>query len=583
MKNMKIAQKLITSFLVIAVFTMIVGIIGIVGMTRISNSERDMYEIQTRPLPYLAKVKETLQLMRVNVREMIISSMTGDMAQVEAAFSIIGSYMPVMEKNLGEFRASTADPAILKPFDEGRSLYAKDLTDIVLSIYDEAKTGDTAGMIEKLGACKNVSDIIIERFDKCLTLKIESAAAYSQNSSSLTSALLVIIVSVLALALAVAVFFTFYISGLISKPIVPLTDFMKKAGSDGDLFMQPEEAEKLRRFSGSKDEIGQCIGAATAFVNRIFDVASALETVAGGDLTAELALLSAKDTLGNSLNKMTENLNNIFGEMSESASQVSIGSKQLADGAQSLAQGSTEQASAIQQLSATVGEVLDKTYQNAGIANEAANLSDKIRTSAEVGSAQMENMMQAVKDINEASGQIGKVIKVIDDIAFQTNILALNAAVEAARAGQHGKGFAVVAEEVRNLAAKSAEAAKDTGVLIEASIGKASQGLNIAVETSASLKEIVEGINRSAEIVRQIAKSSGEQSAAIAHINTGIEQVAQVVQQNSATAEESAAASDDMSGQSDILAQTIMRFKLRNVGSRRIAGARPAALLPGRV
>jgi methyl-accepting chemotaxis protein len=254
----------------------------------------------------------------------------------------------------------------------------------------------------------------------------------------------------------------------------------------------------------------------------------------------------------------------MFSEINAASSQVSTGAGQVADGAQSLAQGATEQAASIQELSGSISEVASKTKTNADMADNAAKLADIIKNNAEKGSHQMDEMMKSVKEINDASQSISKVIKTIDDIAFQTNILALNAAVEAARAGQHGKGFAVVAEEVRNLAAKSADAASDTEALIASSMEKAELGVRIANETAASLAEIVSGINESGSLVTEIAHSSDDQSAAISQINTGIDQVAQVVQQNSATAEESAAASEEMSGQSAMLRELIAQFKLRD-------------------
>jgi methyl-accepting chemotaxis protein len=225
----------------------------------------------------------------------------------------------------------------------------------------------------------------------------------------------------------------------------------------------------------------------------------------------------------------------------------------------------------VEELSASITEMTGTTRENAERADKAARLADRIIESAEKGNVQMDEMMDAVAEINESSKNISKIIKTIDDIAFQTNILALNAAVEAARAGEHGKGFAVVAEEVRNLASKSAEAAKDTGAMIQSSMDKAEHGTRIVGETAESIREIVSGIGESSLLVREISKSSEEQAREIDQISLGVDQVAQVVQQNSATAEESAAASEEMSGQSDMLRQLIAQFKTKdNDAARRL-------------
>lgn len=312
----------------------------------------------------------------------------------------------------------------------------------------------------------------------------------------------------------------------------------------------------------SHDEVGLLAESFRLMVSGIQKQVEFTEYLANGDLTVAVHPRSKKDAMGIALEKLAGNLGNMFRQINASTIQVSTEARQLADSSLSLAHGATEQAETVERLSITVSEVDRNAKDNADLANKASDLANKIKNNAEKGSEQMSHMVLAVKEINEASQKIQKVIKVIDDIAFQTNILALNAAVEAARAGQHGKGFAVVAEEVRSLAAKSAAAAKDTDSLIVDAMEKAEYGVHIAAETASSLTDIMSGITESSIIIGNIAEASESQSETITEINRGIDSVTQVIQSNSATAEENAAAAQEMSGQSELLHEMITQFKL---------------------
>lgn len=273
-----------------------------------------------------------------------------------------------------------------------------------------------------------------------------------------------------------------------------------------------------------------------------------------------------------SLNNISISLSQALGEINQAADQVASGSRQVSDASQALSQGSTEQAGTLEELTASITEIANQTKQNAISAGQANELSDNAKANGIKGNDQMNGMLSSMEEINQSSANISKIIKVIDDIAFQTNILALNAAVEAARAGQHGKGFAVVAEEVRSLAARSAEAAKETTDLIEGSISKVATGTKLAKATAEALNDIADGIEKTASLVGNIANASNEQASGIEQINRGIEQVSQVVQNNSATAEESAATSEQLSSQAEILKQMVGKFRLNKQALSQLMG-----------
>jgi methyl-accepting chemotaxis protein len=325
-------------------------------------------------------------------------------------------------------------------------------------------------------------------------------------------------------------------------------------------------------YQGEFDELKQSVNNTARQLKEIMgEISQVTGRIAAADLNIEKVENYSGDfiDISNALNTIIDSLNELLSHINEAAIQVNTGASQVADGSQSLAQGSTEQASSIQELTASITEIADQTKRNATDANKAQELSTNVKEHAAIGNAQMTEMQNAMVEINQSSEDISKIIKVIDDIAFQTNILALNAAVEAARAGQHGKGFAVVAEEVRTLAARSAEAAKETTLLIEGSINKVQQGTKIADQTASALTDIVDGIAKVTDLVVNIAKASNEQATGISQVNTGVEQVATVVQNNSATAEQSAAASEQLTGQAELLRETIGQFKLRKAASRR--------------
>jgi methyl-accepting chemotaxis protein len=564
MKNMKVKSKLLISFSFVVFLAMIVGLVGVFGMFQIDKSGDYMYKDITEPLPYLARIQETLQNARVQVREMVLASKDGNMNGVEASMEKILALVEKQEEQLNRYGETlTVGGERAEIFNDARDIYENQLIGTVVAIYEACKVQDFDEIASRMETCRILSDDILGKYDDILNITVSRAEDSSNEASSTARMLYVAIGGVLLIVTTVSIILVLYISSLISKPLGFMSRALEQVGVMGNLTIPEDIGQSAQECSVWKDEIGSCARSFGSLIGSLTSTSDTLQELSKGNFTVEATQLSEFDTTGKSLKQLIDSLREMFGEINVASSQVTMGSNQISDGAQTLASGATEQAATLEEISASISDIADQTKENAERTSNASNLANTIMQNAEKGNQQMNEMISAVNEINEANQNISKVIKAIDDIAFQTNILALNAAVEAARAGAAGKGFAVVAEEVRNLAAKSAESAKDTSGLIENSMAKAQLGTQIAGETAESLREIVSGIGQSNEIITEIAESSSRQSAAINQINTAVHGVTLVVQQNSATAQESAAASEEMSGQATLLEDLMANFKLQ--------------------
>lgn len=392
-----------------------------------------------------------------------------------------------------------------------------------------------------------------------------SGYVVSEKEKSSSVYFVIIVVAIIAIiGLVILAAFSYLI---LKKSLKPIQGVMKLAENMKNGNLNSDEEIEIK----TNDELGELTqifrDTSESLNSYISDIAYVLNNLSSGNLKIDIEKEYIGDfkSISVSLKKIIESLNAMFNKIRMSADEVSASSEQVAMASQQLSQGATEQASSVEEFAATIQEISSAVKNSAKNANDANEKAKRLGFELDNGNHQMEQMIAAMEIINNKSSEIGKIIKAIEDIAFQTNILALNAAVEAARAGSAGKGFAVVADEVRNLASKSAEAAKDTTSLIEDTIKAVHNGTVIANNTEKTLLGVIEETNNIINIINNISKETQEQSSAIEQVTVGIEQISAVIQTNSATAEESAASSEELSGQSDMMKELLGVLQLKNL------------------